>query len=134
MLITGIARTHFLKWVFTKNIKRCLHLSIGSLRILLIEEWLNRQGYHFIPSPILGSKNGYDSFPLIGWRTDLIMTNKETVNSYYMGYPIGEWFVADSLEQGETLDDLNIDKFETIQESKLRSMEEALKIYNIRNK
>jgi hypothetical protein len=65
---------------------------------------------HYAMKPILGSKNGYDSFPMLGWDYDIFVTNRETKNSYYMGYPVGEWFTAtlDNFDEGETLSDLNI--------------------------
>lgn len=44
--------------------------------------------------PVCGSKNGYDSYPIIGWRFDALMLNRGFKNSYYMGYPIGDWFTA----------------------------------------
>jgi hypothetical protein len=73
--------------------------------------WLREKyNIHYAMKPILGSKNGYDSFPMLGWDYDIFVTNRETKNSYYMGYPVGEWFTAtlDNFDEGETLSDLNI--------------------------
>lgn len=66
---------------------------------------------HAIPKPIIGSKNGYDSFPILGWDYDIITLNVGATNSYYMGYPITEWFTAtlDRFEDGDTLSDLGIE-------------------------
>jgi hypothetical protein len=75
-------------------------------------KWLeNKYNIYGIPKPILGSKNGYDSFPILGWDFDSFMTNLATENSYYMGYPIGEWFTAtmERFEEGGTLSDYNIE-------------------------
>jgi len=75
-------------------------------------KWLeNKYNIYGIPKPILGSKNGYDSFPILGWDFDSFMTNLDTDNSYYMGYPIGEWFTAtlERFEEGGTLSDYNIE-------------------------
>ena len=55
-------------------------------------------------------KNGYDSFPIIGWEYDILRTNKDTENSFYMGYPIGYWMTAttDVFEDGDSLEDLGL--------------------------
>lgn len=57
--------------------------------------------------PIIGSKNGYDSYPILGWDSDLFILTKGATNSYYMGYPVGEWFTAtlDCFDEGDTLED-----------------------------
>jgi hypothetical protein len=57
--------------------------------------------------PIIGSKNGYDSYPILGWDSDLFILTKGATNSYYMGYPVGEWFTAtlDCFDDGDTLED-----------------------------
>ncbi len=85
--------------------------------------------YH-VPKPVLGSKNGYDSFPIIGWDFDVFISHKD-YNSHYMGYPIGEWFTAtlDNFDPGETLEDLNIHpiKFEQIDNI---SLDRMIKIIN----
>jgi hypothetical protein len=56
---------------------------------------------HHAMKPVLGSKNGYDSFPILGWSFDIFKSHKET-QSYYMGYPIGDWFTGteDLTEEG----------------------------------
>ncbi len=84
--------------------------------------------YH-VPKPVLGSKNGYDSFPIIGWDFDVFISHKD-YNSFYMGYPIGEWFTAtlDRFEPDETLEDLNCIpiKFEEIDNVSLDRMIELI--------
>ena len=79
--------------------------------------------------PILGSKNGYDSFPILGWDYDIFITNKDTWNSFYMGYPVGEWFTAtlDNFDEGETLSDLNINPT-TYEEAELECLNKLIEI------
>jgi hypothetical protein len=79
--------------------------------------------------PILGSKNGYDSFPMLGWDYDIFVTNRETKNSYYMGYPVGEWFTAtlDNFDEGETLSDLNIHPL-NYEEAELECLKKLIEI------
>ena len=79
--------------------------------------------------PILGSKNGYDSFPILGWDYDIFITNKDTWNSFYMGYPVGEWFTAtlDNFDEGETLSDLNINPT-TYEEAELKCLKKLIEI------
>jgi hypothetical protein len=90
-----------------------------------------RENYniHHAMKPILGSKNGYDSFPILGWDYDIFVTNKETQNSYYMGYPVGEWFTAtlDRFDEGETLEDLNIHPL-TYEDAELECLKELIEI------
>ncbi len=98
------------------------HQLLGNSKITLLNtysaptysqafKWFREKyNIHYAMKPILGSKNGYDSFPMLGWDYDIFVTNRETKNSYYMGYPVGEWFTAtlDNFDEGETLSDLNI--------------------------
>lgn len=86
--------------------------------------------YHVI-KPVIGSKNGYDSFPILGWDYDIFITNKETKNSYYMGYPIGEWFTAtlDRFDEDETLEDLNVCPL-TYEEVELECLKKLIEIIN----
>lgn len=87
----------------------------------VLQTWL-RDNYqiHVIMKPVLGSKNGYDSYPLIGWNYDIIMNNKEINNSYYMGYPIGEWFTAVIDNEDETLENIRVfEKYENALEDGL---------------
>lgn len=131
MKLTGIARDHFNEWRF--EVKKHLRDYVKHNDLImytLIEEWFNTKGYYFIPSPITGSKNGYDSFPIIGWRTDILIPARNNVNSYYMGYPVLDWFIMDDLEEGETIEDHNVDKSNTIKESKIKAYKDANEIYN----
>jgi hypothetical protein len=84
---------------------------------------------HYAMKPILGSKNGYDSFPMLGWDYDIFVTNRETKNSYYMGYPVGEWFTAtlDNFDEGETLSDLNIHPL-NYEEAELECLKKLIEI------
>ena len=81
----------------------------------LLMKWL-RETHHTIvlPRPVMGRKNGYDSFPIIGWDYDVLST-VEGQNSYYMGYPVLNWYTADipeeEFEEGETLADFNVEPF-----------------------
>jgi hypothetical protein len=77
--------------------------------------------------PVLGSKNGYDSFPILGWDFDIFSTNTDTDNSYYMGYPIGEWFTAtlDRFEEGETLSFYHINP-RTKKETEISALNELI--------
>lgn len=81
---------------------------------------------YIIPTPITGSKNGYDSFPIIGWNYDILYPQNSN-NSYYMGYPVLEWFHIDRLEEGETLEEYNVEKFKTIFEALFGATIYALK-------
>ena len=112
MILTGKSKQDFNNWRFEiKKYKRDNYVSeYNDIVILsLIETWMNSINVYLIPNPILGSKNGYDSFPIIGWRYDILSTNKNTTNSFYMGYPIQDWCVFESLEKGETFSDINIE-------------------------
>ena len=71
-------------------------------------KWLrDKYKIYGVLKPIIGSKNGYDSYPILGWDFDIFITNLDKDNSYYMGYPIGEWFTAtlDRLDEGDVLSD-----------------------------
>lgn len=93
----------------------------------LLQKYLREaHNINVLPCPVLGKKNGYDSYPFIGWRYDILLLNKGTKNSYFMGYPILEWFAAESLEEDETLKDLNIDRFDTFEEALEEGLYEAL--------
>jgi len=89
---------------------------------------------HYAMKPILGSKNGYDSFPILGGDYDIFITNKGTQNSYYMGYPVGEWFTAtlDMFDEGETLEDLNIHPL-TYEEAELECLKKLFEIVKGQN-
>lgn len=81
----------------------------------LLQRWLREiHNIHVIMKPVIGSKNGYDSYPMLGWDFDIIGLNKNSTNSYYMGYPIGDWFTAtlDRFDEGDTLEDLNVNPLE----------------------
>lgn len=101
---------------------------------LLLEEinqWIrNKKKIYVIISPIVGSKNYYDSFPIIGWQYDSLETNKGTDNSYYMGYPVLQWFTAEEscFDPGETLEDINIEKFDTYEEALENGLYNSLNI------
>jgi hypothetical protein len=78
-----------------------------------LQKWLRVEHKNYIiPKPILGSKNGYDSFPIIGWDYDDLITNINTDNSYWMGYPIGDWFQG-CVDKEEIEDGYIDDIFET---------------------
>ena len=89
---------------------------------------------HYAMKPILGSKNGYDSFPILGWDYDIFITNKGTQNSYYMGYPVGEWFTAtlDMFDESETLEDLDIHPL-TYEEAELECLVKLIDIVKKQN-
>ncbi len=86
---------------------------------------------NYAMKPILGSKNGYDSFPILGWDYDIFITNKDTWNSFYMGYPVGEWFTAtlDNFDEGETLSDLNINPT-TYDKAELECLKKLIELVN----
>lgn len=90
-----------------------------------------RENYniHHAMKPIIGSKNGYDSFPILGWDYDIFVTNKDTQNSFYMGYPVGNWFTAtlDRFDEGETLEDLNIHPL-TYEEAEIECLKKLIEI------
>ena len=89
---------------------------------------------HYAMKPILGSKNGYDSFPILGWDYDIFITNKGTQNSYYMGYPVGEWFTAtlDMFDESETLEDLDIHPL-TYEEAEVECLVKLIEIAKEQN-
>lgn len=95
----------------------------------LLQKWLREKHNIFIVNkPILGSKNGYDSFPILGWDYDVFKSHSE-YNSYYMGYPIGDWFTAtlDRFDPGDTLEDLNVFP-KTYDDALEKGLQEALKL------
>lgn len=98
-----------------------------------LQTWL-REKYliHVLIKPVIGSKNGYDSYPIIGWDYDIISNNKNNTNSYYMGYPIGEWFTAivDDIEDGETLEDYNVRIFSTYEDALEMGLKKSLNLIN----
>jgi len=100
------------------------------LQMCRIEEFLNKNRIYLIPNPITGTKNGYDSFPIVGWRHDVLISSKLDYNSYYLGYPYGEFYTMDDLEKGETLEDINIDLSVTIFESKKKALVYGIELYN----
>ena len=61
----------------------------------LLQKYL-RETYniHVLICPVLGDKNGYDSYPIIGWKFDILKASAEQHNSFYMGYPILNWFTG----------------------------------------
>jgi hypothetical protein len=91
-----------------------------------LQKWL-RDTHHIylIEKPITGSKNGYDSYPIIGWDYDLIMLNKNSKNSFYMGYPILDWFTG-IMEKDETLEDYNIALKKTVEDAIEEGLKQAL--------
>lgn len=100
-------------WDFNTSFLNCMSRPTISQAL----EWAREtHGIYSVPRPVLGSKNGYDSFPILGWEYDILQTNKDTENSFYMGYPVGAWMSAtiDVFEDGDSLDDLGINlmKFE----------------------
>ena len=133
MILTGKAKKDFNNWRFEiKKYKRDNYVSeYNDIVILsLIETWMNSINVYLIPNPILGSKNGYDSFPIIGWRYDILSTNKNTTNSFYMGYPIQDWYVFESLEKGETFSDINIEISENLKLAKESAIKRFNDVYN----
>lgn len=95
-----------------------------------LQKWFREyHNIHIIMKPVLGSKNGYDSYPMLGWDYDIVRLNRDATNSYYMGYPIGDWFTAteDRIDEGDTLADYHVHpkKYEEAFESGLL---EALKL------
>jgi len=83
---------------------------------------------HHSMRPVVGSKNGYDSYPILGWESDIFATNQGTQNSYYMGYPVCEWFTAtlDNFDEGDTLKDLNLDPLK-YEEAELKCLKNIIK-------
>lgn len=133
MILTDKAKKDFNHWRFEiKKYSRAHYVSEYNniVVIALIEQWMNSLNAYLIPSPVLGPKNGYDSFPILGWRYDIIMTNKGNENSFYMGYPIQDWFVQESLESGETFSDINIKISENLDEAKKSAIRKFNDFYN----
>jgi hypothetical protein len=97
-----------------KDINNTPIMNLRKKKLILAPTWKSafnwlRDKYKIygVLKPIIGSKNGYDSYPILGWDFDLFITNLDKDNSYYMGYPIGEWFTAtlDRLDEGDVLSD-----------------------------
>ncbi len=91
----------------------------------LLDWFRNIHKIHVIPMPITGSKNGYDSYPIIGWCCEILIPY-ENVNSYYMGYPVLDWFVMSRIEEGEKLEDY-VSKFDTYEEALEDGLQTAFK-------
>lgn len=73
-----------------------------------LQKWLRETHLvYVVPKPVIGGKNGYDSFPVLGWDFDILANSPGSRNSYYMGYPIGEWFTA-ILEVDDLVEELDI--------------------------
>ena len=93
----------------------------------LLQRWLREvHNIQVVMKPVLGSKNGYDSYPMIGWDFDIIKLNKNSNNSYYMGYPIGDWFTG-IVEDDETLEELGINPNLSYEESLEIGLQKGLK-------
>jgi hypothetical protein len=74
----------------------------------LLQRWLReKHNIHVVMKPVMGSKNGYDSYPMLGWDYDIITLLKNSTNSYYMGHPIGYWFTG-VIDQGDSLEDNDV--------------------------
>lgn len=95
------------------------------------EFFSEKHNMYSIPKPILGSKNGYDSFPIIGWDFDIIATLKDSDNSFYMGYPIGDWFTGtlDRLDPDDPDDKLS-DYIEplTLRQAKINGIKTMIEV------
>lgn len=126
---------------YTKNMDNLMVSSVDELKcsaptISQAFNWI-REKYKIygIMKPILGSKNGYDSFPILGWDSDIFVANLDTDNSYYMGYPIREWFTAtsDLFENGETLSDYGIEPM-SYEKAEITCLEKLISQINFLNK
>lgn len=126
MILTGQALEDF---KYSYNMSNFNELD-KYLQMSRIEEFLNKNRIYLIANPITGTKNGYDSFPIVGWRHDVLISSKVDNNSYYLGYPFGEFYTMDDLEKGETLEDINIDLSTTISESKEKALKYGVELYN----
>lgn len=102
----------------------------------LLQKWLRiKHNIHIIIIPVIGSKNGYDSYPIIGWRADIITLNRNSKNSYYMGYPILDYYTAEesAFDDGDTLEDINIKRFDEPEEALEDALIDALNMLNYGN-
>lgn len=71
--------------------------------------WLrDKYKIYYALKPVIGSKNDYDSYPILGWDYDIFKTNIGSTNSFYMDWEVSEWFTAtlDRFEEGDKLEDL----------------------------
>jgi hypothetical protein len=70
-----------------------------------ILEWIEDEyNIYGVLTPRLGSKNGYDSFPLLGWRLECLYSlevENKNYNSFYLGYNILEYveFTKEDLKE-----------------------------------
>jgi hypothetical protein len=70
--------------------------------------------------PILGKKNGYDSFPIEFWSYDTLILNNNTSNSYYVNFSKFVTFLSDAesmLYEDEELSDIEIYTFDTYEQA-----------------
>jgi hypothetical protein len=75
-----------------------------------------------IVKPMLGKKNGYDSFPIEFWSYDTLINNRYDThkNSYYVNFSKFVTFVSEAesmLEADEELSDIEIYKFDTYEDA-----------------
>lgn len=74
-----------------------------------ILEWIEGTYYIYgILTPRLGSKNGYDSFPVLGWRLECLYSlemGNSQFNSFYLGYHVLEYVEFTKEDLKECLED-----------------------------
>jgi len=129
MILTDKCLTDFNNWLTSNNITID---DLNELVVLsLIEQWLNINRIYLIPCPVVGKKNGNDSYPIIGWRYDTLFTSKNKKNCYYMGYPVREWFLLECLDEGETFSDINIEVSDNLFLAKKEAIKEVNESYNL---
>lgn len=99
--LTGVISGDYLTYDFNSlkedyySFRGVLEEHISAPTQTQLQKWLREtHNIHVVMKPVLGSKNGYDSYPMLGWDYDIMVNNRDETNSYYMGYPIGEWFTA----------------------------------------
>ena len=66
----------------------------------------------------------------VNTSSDFLSTNKNTTNSFYMGYPIQDWYVFEYLEKGETFSDINIEISENLKLAKESAIKRFNDVYN----
>lgn len=112
------------KWKLIEKKDMCLSFCEYKAPLLIdIKNWIEKEyGYYIISSPIIGEiTNGY--YPFIGWESDILIT-KEPEDTKYKGYPVLKFITMYDKFRG----DLNINRFDTENESIEYGLQKALEI------
>jgi hypothetical protein len=104
-------------------------------------DWLEiEHNIHIVPTPNIGNKNGYDSFPIVGWKSDVLIPNLDNKEAYYMGYPVLVWSTLEDLKdernngmENLSLKDIGFQNFKTKNEAIEFGCSHALNIIKRRN-